>query len=179
MNCLFPISYTLDHVEDDKELVSWPHPPLLLGRCQVSSFLRVVCISWRKESYFSKNKGMKFPCFWRNILFMVPGTLESNLHECQDLIFFILYIVFCIFVHLSTPDCEFSADKLILSLVSLIYQRIALYVKWARHYTKCFLNIKTHLILITSLWFSNFYYLFFRLGTWDSQRLSNFPRVIS
>lgn len=133
---------------------AWEMPSQLLPQSGLNQLKK-------RKLFFSKNKGMKFPCFWKNILFMVPGTLESNLHECQDLIFFILYIVFCIFVHLSTPDCEFSADKLILSLFSLIYQRIALYVQWDRHYTKCFLNIKTHLILITALWFSDFYYLSF------------------
>lgn len=92
----FPISYTLDHVKDDKELVSWYRLPLLFGRCRVSSFLRVVWTTWRK---LSKNKGVKFPYFQKNILFIVPGTLDPNLYECWD----ITYIYFFYNVHLFTP----------------------------------------------------------------------------
>lgn len=147
MDCLFPISYILDHVEEDKELVSWPHLPLLLGRCHVSSFFRVLWTSWRKERYFSKNKNIKFPCFQRNTLFIIPGTVDSNLYEFKDLVFFIIYIL-CVYLCISPPrlNWEFFANNLIFSLFSFIYQKIALHVQWARHYPNGFPNTITYLI---------------------------------
>lgn len=114
MNCLFPISYILDPMEDDKNL----YHDLICSYCledaksAPSSELSEPAEHGR-ESYFSKHKGMKSPCFQENILFMVPNTLDLNLYECQDLIFFIIHTFKNIFIHLSAPDSECSVDKTI------------------------------------------------------------------
>lgn len=50
-------------------------------KCWVSSFFREVSTIWGEESYFSKNKGMKFSCVQKNRLFIISVTLDPNLYE--------------------------------------------------------------------------------------------------
>lgn len=82
MSCLFPASSTLGHVEDDKKqchdlacLCCW-------GHAKSAPFSEWFEPLGKKESYFSKNKGLQCPCVWKNIVFIIPITLDPNLHEC-------------------------------------------------------------------------------------------------
>ena len=90
MNCLFPVSYILDPVEDDKNL----YHDLICSYCledAKSAPSSELSEPAEQGSYFSEHQGMKSPCFQENILFMVPNTLDLNLYEGQDLIFFIMH----------------------------------------------------------------------------------------
>ena len=112
---------------------------------------------------FPRIKGWNFHVYRKKHSFYNPHYFRSQfIWMLPSNIFHTLYN-FSIFIHLSTPDCEFFEDKTswFLLLLSLIYQIIALHVWWASHYTKYFLNIITHLILITALWFRDYDYLYF------------------
>lgn len=87
--------------------IAWKMPSQLLPQSWVNR------LNMKGRVIFSKHKGMKSPCFQENILFMVPNTLDLNLYERQDLIFFIIHTFKNIFIHLSNPDSECSVDKTI------------------------------------------------------------------